>query len=121
MVPKVPVSFGTNAAASTCAVTPVAGIEAAELFSVVFTDADTLIVTATAGALVDGKALPPKGVLLKADRPFRVRVGTREWELSTTGDGDWRSTVSRLFDRIQPQPPSGLTSEKNQPKEIHHA
>ncbi len=121
MAPNAPVSFGTNPGLSTCVVAPIAGAEAAELFTITLMGPANLRLEAAVNTLCDGQPVARKGSLLRCDRPFHVRIGTREWELTPTTEADRRNAVSTLFERLQPEQRVVPQADIIETKEIQHA
>jgi hypothetical protein len=101
IVPNAPVSFGTDAGRCTCVVTPIDGIDTAELFSVTPTLGGLLNVRAVSSALCENQAVPRNGLGLAGHQAFRIRVGNREWEIAPSWDATERAAADDLFARIQ--------------------
>ena len=97
-----PISFGTDATHCTCVVAPLKDVEAGELFSVTAVRGGLLYVKTVRGAVCNGRPVPPKGLTLTANEPFRVRVGQREWTLTPANDAPGPTASDHLFTRIQP-------------------
>jgi hypothetical protein len=121
MAPNAPVSFGTNPDVSTCVVAPIPGTETAELFNITLMGPDNLRLETAVDTLCDGQPVTRKGSLLRCDRPFHVRIGTREWELTPTTEADRCNPVSTLFERLQAKQRVVPQTENIEPKEIQHA